>query len=93
MKVILVYDVKEKRVAKVLKICRKYLHWIQNTVFEGEISPAKLDNLKVELKRIINEEEDSIVIHKFQTAWYAQRETLGIKKGGLFYITKSSLKA
>ncbi len=86
MKVILVYDVKEKRVAKVLKICRKYLHWIQNTVFEGEISPAKLDNLKVELKRIINEEEDSIVIHKFQTAWYAQRETLGIKKGGEDYF-------
>ena len=34
MFVILVYDVGEKRVAKVLKICRKYLTWVQNSVLE-----------------------------------------------------------
>ncbi|WP_427338327.1 CRISPR-associated endonuclease Cas2 [Caloranaerobacter sp. DY30410] len=31
MFVILVYDVEQKRVAKVLKTCRKYLYWVQNS--------------------------------------------------------------
>ncbi|GAQ95513.1 CRISPR-associated protein Cas2 [Thermodesulfovibrio aggregans] len=82
MKVILVYDINEKRVAKVLKICRKYLHWVQNSVFEGEISEAKLVKLKMELKKIINENEDSVIIYTFRSAWYTNRETMGVKKGG-----------
>lgn len=57
MFVILVYDVAQKRVAKVLKKCRQYLHWVQNSVFEGEISEANLKKLKMELDRIINKEE------------------------------------
>jgi CRISPR-associated protein Cas2 len=82
MNVILVYDIKEERVQKVLKTCRKYLHWVQNSVFEGEISPAKLEKLKIELKKIINEDEDSVIIYTFRTAWYTGREIIGIKKGG-----------
>ncbi len=72
----------KKRVAKVLKICRKYLHWVQNSVFEGEISEAKLVKLKMELKKIINENEDSVIIYTFRSAWYTNRETMGVKKGG-----------
>lgn len=45
MYVILVYDCGEKRVAKMLKLCRKYLNWIQNSVFEGEITEVKLKEL------------------------------------------------
>lgn len=82
MNVILVYDVNEKRVAKVLKTCRKYLHWVQNSVFEGEISEAKLMKLKMELKKIIDEDEDSIIIYTFRSVWYTNRETIGVKKGG-----------
>ncbi len=82
MNVILVYDIKEERVHKVLKTCRKYLHWVQNSVFEGEISEAKLEKLKIELRKIINEDEDSVIIYTFRTAWYTKRETIGIKKGG-----------
>ena len=81
MKVILVYDINEKRVAKVLKICRKYLHWVQNSVFEGEITPAKLEKLKIELRQIINLEEDSVIIYTFRSEWYTKREILGIQKG------------
>ncbi|MEN2993717.1 MAG: CRISPR-associated endonuclease Cas2, partial [Thermodesulfovibrio sp.] len=47
MRVILVYDINEKRVSKVLKTCRKYLHWVQNSVFEGELTEAKLEKLKM----------------------------------------------
>ncbi|WP_353686758.1 CRISPR-associated endonuclease Cas2 [Thermodesulfovibrio sp. 3462-1] len=66
----------------VLKICRKYLHWVQNSVFEGEITVARLEKLKSELRKIINEEEDSIIIYTFRTGWYTRREIMGIEKGG-----------
>jgi CRISPR-associated protein Cas2 len=82
MNVILVYDVNVKRVAKVLKTCRKYLYWVQNSVFEGEISPAKLEKLKMELSKIIEPEEDSIIIYTFRSSWYTNREIIGLKKGG-----------
>ncbi|MBO8131526.1 MAG: CRISPR-associated endonuclease Cas2 [Candidatus Marinimicrobia bacterium] len=86
MYVILVYDVGEKRVAKTLKTCRKYLHWVQNSVFEGEITNANLVRLKGELKRIIKKEEDSVVIYQFRTLNYSTREILGQEKGGEKYI-------
>ncbi|MGI6537495.1 MAG: CRISPR-associated endonuclease Cas2 [Caldicoprobacterales bacterium] len=82
MFVILVYDINIKRVAKVLKTCRKYLYWVQNSVFEGEISDANYKKLKVELKKIINDDEDSIIFYTFRTTKYSNRETVGIKKGG-----------
>jgi len=40
MFVIMVYDVGAERLPKVLSIGRRYLTWIQNSVFEGEISDA-----------------------------------------------------
>ncbi len=82
VRVILVYDVNIKRVTKVLKVCRKYLYWVQNSVFEGEISPAKLEKLKMEISRIIKPDEDSVIIYTFRNSWYTSRETLGLKKGG-----------
>jgi len=81
MKIILVYDINEKRVAKVLKICRKYLYRVQNSVFEGEISKAKFEKLKLELKKCINIKEDSIIIYTFEVDWYTNREIIGKEKG------------
>lgn len=82
MFIILVYDVGEKRVAKVLKKCRQYLYWVQNSVFEGEITPAKLKMLKEELKRIIDKTEDSVIIYNLRTTRYTSREVIGLDKGG-----------
>ncbi|SHG49963.1 CRISPR-associated protein Cas2 [Thermosyntropha lipolytica DSM 11003] len=82
MFVIMVYDVGEKRVGKVLKISRKYLYWVQNSVLEGEISESNLRKLKYELERVIDEEHDSIIFYTFRTTRYYQREIMGIKKGG-----------
>jgi CRISPR-associated protein Cas2 len=82
MFVILVYDVGEKRVAKALKTARKYLYWVQNSVFEGEISEANLRKLKDELKKLSDESVDSFVFYSFRTTRYYDREIIGIKKGG-----------
>ncbi|WP_166512765.1 CRISPR-associated endonuclease Cas2 [Desulfallas thermosapovorans] len=82
MFVILVYDVNVKRVAKVLKTCRKYLNWVQNSVLEGEISKANYEKLRTELRRIIDKEEDSVIFYTFRTLKYSSREIMGVKKGG-----------
>jgi CRISPR-associated protein Cas2 len=82
MFVILVYDVGEKRVTKVLKCCRKYLNWVQNSVLEGEISESNLKKLKMELERIIETEHDSVIIYTSRTTKYTGREILGLRKGG-----------
>lgn len=82
MFVIEVYDVNQKRVAKVLKISRKYLYWVQNSVLEGEISDANFKKLKSELKKVISKEEDSLLFYVFRTMKYSKRENFGVVKGG-----------
>ncbi len=62
--VFLFYDVGEKRVNKVFKKCKKYLHHWQKSVFRGEITSAKIIELESELKKIINSDEDFISIIK-----------------------------
>ena len=52
MYVVLVYDVSVERVAKVLQVGRKYLTWVQNSVLEGELTPAQFARLKAELKKV-----------------------------------------
>lgn len=61
MYVIAVYDVNKKRVSKMLKLCRRYLHWIQNSVFEGEISDVKLKELKSHAENIMRGTDSFIV--------------------------------
>ena len=77
MHVIAIYDVGEKRVGKVLKTFRKYLTWIQNSVFEGEITKAKLEKLKMELSDIIKSDYDSIVFFKMRSDKMFRKEFVG----------------
>ena len=82
MFVIVAYDVNVKRVAKVLKIGRKYLNWVQNSVLEGELTKAQFERLKAELKKAIDENEDSIVFYTLRRQQYMQKELIGLNKGG-----------
>lgn len=79
MYVILVYDIDQKRVAKVLKLCRRYLHWIQNSVFEGEITPVKLKELVAQAK-LIMKEKDSLIIFKSREERWLDKEVHGFEK-------------
>lgn len=83
---ILVYDFGEKRVGKALKISRKYLSWVQNSVLEGEISKSNYEKLKLELQHLMDPDEDSIIFYTFRTQKYSKREELGLKKGGDDFI-------
>ena len=71
------YDVNEKRVQKVFKICKKYLSHYQNSVFRGEMSPSKLIRFKNDLKPIINEEEEFLCIIKLMNDNVFGEEVIG----------------
>jgi CRISPR-associated protein Cas2 len=77
MYVVLVYDIEEKRVGKMLKLCRRYLNWIQNSVFEGEISDVKLKELIQEAKSIMKEEKDSIIVFKSRQEKWLEKQVVG----------------
>jgi CRISPR-associated protein Cas2 len=83
MYVILVYDCGEKRVVKMLKLCRQYLNWIQNSVFEGEISEVKLKELIAKAKKIMNEQEDSVILFKSRDIKWLEKEVIGLEKNNL----------
>lgn len=83
MYVILVYDVGEKRVGKMLKLCRQYLNWIQNSVFEGEITPVKLKELLKKAKRLMDMDNDSIIIFKSRDIKWLDKEIIGLEKNSL----------
>jgi len=73
------YDIGEKRVQKVFKICKKYFKHHQKSVFRGHITPSNLIKLKSELNKIINKEEDFITIIKLMSDAYFEEDTLGNK--------------
>lgn len=73
------YDVNEKRVQKVFKVCKKYLSHFQYSVFRGEITPSKLMTLKKDLRKVINEEEDFICIIKLMNDNVFGEDILGSK--------------
>jgi len=80
MYVLLVYDIGEKRVAKALKICRCYLNWVQNSVFEGEITEGKLKEFLKKLRDMIKKKEDSILIYRFPSDNAFEKEVIGLDK-------------
>ena len=77
MYVIAVYDIGEKRVGKMLKLCRKYLNWIQNSVFEGEITEVKLEELKIRAAGIMDEGTDSLIFFKTRQEKWLDKEIVG----------------
>ena len=80
MYVIMVYDVEQERVAKVCKYLRQSLNWVQNSVFEGELTKAQLAKVKSGLSSIINEEKDSVIIYTMRDVKWMERENMGVNK-------------
>lgn len=86
MYVIIVYDIKVERINDVRKYLRTYLNWVQNSVFEGEVTKAELRRMKSEIKEMINEKEDSVLIYEVRLRKYIERELMGIEKGEISVI-------
>jgi len=75
-----------KRVGKMLKLCRQYLNWIQNSVFEGEISVAALKQLEFEAKEIMDLDRDSLILFKSREERWLEKEIIGQERNALSNI-------
>ena len=80
MYVILVYDMGQKRVGKMLKLCRRYLNWIQNSVFEGEMTDVQLNELLYEANRIMKADEDSFILFKNRERKWLDKQIVGVER-------------
>ncbi len=80
---IAVYDVNVRRVAKMLKLFRRYLTWVQRSVFEGELTEAQFQRLRHESSQIMNPDEDVVIFYELRDARYSRRLVLGTEQGHL----------
>lgn len=80
MYVIVVYDVSEERVSRVCKYMKAYLPRVQNSVFEGELTEAKLERMKAGLGRILDTTVDSVLLWVLREARWADRQIIGKEK-------------
>jgi CRISPR-associated protein Cas2 len=79
----MMYDIGEKRVGKMLKLCRQYLNWIQNSVFEGEITEVKLKELKHKASELMELNTDSLIIFFTRQEKWLEKEVVGKEKSAL----------
>lgn len=85
MYLVIVYDVNVDRVNKVHKFLKSYLHWQQNSVFEGKVTQSQYNEITTKLKDLIDEDDDSIIIYKFPYK-YLDKKILGIEKNPISFI-------
>ncbi len=83
MQVLITYDVEtispagKRRLRQVAKVCVDYGQRVQNSVFELNIYPADLVEIKNKLRKIIDPEKDSIRIYNLGKNWERRVESLG----------------
>ena len=80
MYVIIVYDVDVSRVVRINKFLKRYLLWVQNSVFEGEITETLLAELIKRIEKMV-QGTDSIIIYKLRTESYLERQLIGYDFG------------
>jgi len=86
MKVILVYDVEQPRVARINKLLKKFLVWVQRSVFYGVIQKETLSELIDQLDTLIFNERDHVVIFIFDENVKMEEIHLGKNKEDDFII-------
>ena len=77
MFVILVYDTLAERNPQVLRTCCQYLHWVQRSVFQGELSSAQYRLLTAALRRQIDPGHDSIRFYVTRSPHLVETHTIG----------------
>ena len=83
MYVIAIYDVGSARCSNMLKLCRRYLNWIQNSVFEGELTEVRLKSLILEAKEIMEEDYDSFIIFQNRHKNWLDKQVIGKEKSDI----------
>ncbi|WP_103503385.1 MULTISPECIES: CRISPR-associated endonuclease Cas2 [unclassified Streptomyces] len=65
MHVVVVYDTDADRNAAILRTCRKYLHHVQRSVFEGQLSPAQMRRFQFEVESVLDLTYDNVLVYTF----------------------------
>lgn len=81
MYVLIVYDVEVKRVTKIHKFLKRHLHWVQNSVFEGEVTDSQIETIKAGLKKLLDKDTDSVLIYIARDQKWLVKEALGKERG------------
>ncbi|MHA1881375.1 MAG: CRISPR-associated endonuclease Cas2 [Candidatus Heimdallarchaeota archaeon] len=81
MFIIIVYDVATERVVRVNQYLKRYLNWIQNSVFSGEVTKSQLHFIKKRLEEIIEKKEDSVIIYEISNKKWLKEQIIGVEKG------------
>lgn len=63
MKVIVVYDTAAQRNPQILSLCRRYLHHVQRSVFEGSLSAAQLQRFEHQVRATIVDSYDHVIVY------------------------------
>jgi CRISPR-associated protein Cas2 len=85
MYVIVVYDVSVDKVNKLRIFLKQYLNWVQNSVFEGEMTKAELYTVEKNIKELINP-SDSVRIYILRSDKYLEQKELGTSRVDLSEI-------
>ena len=80
MYIIIAYDIQIDRIDGVRKYLKRYLNWIQNSLLEGEVTKAELEEIKSNLKKLIDIENDHIVIYELRSIDLFMKESIGKAK-------------
>lgn len=80
MYVLLVYDVSVEKVAKVHKLLKGYLHWVQNSVFEGELTESQIEEVKAQLKKVVQDQPHSVLLYIARNSKWIDRQSIGSEK-------------
>ncbi len=86
MYVIAMYDINtetkdgRKRLRQIFKLMKKYLIRIQNSVFEGEITKAKFEEMKLKVNDLIDRTIDSVIFFKSRDIKWMDKDICGFEK-------------
>ncbi len=86
MYVIAMYDINtetkagRRRLRNIFKLMKKYLIRIQNSVFEGELTKAKFEEMKLKINDLIDRTIDSVIFFKSRDIKWMDKEIIGIEK-------------
>ena len=86
MYILITYDVPtddkagQRRLRQVARACENVGQRVQNSVFECELPPAQLVDIRNKLLKIIDSESDSLRIYHMGSNWHHKIEQLGKEK-------------
>lgn len=86
MYTVVVYDIAIDRVNIVRGFLRTYLNWVQNSVFEGELTESELILLENGIRERIDSNTDSVIIYRMESRKFLHRHLIGKEKADISTI-------